>query len=88
VYYYGAAAHGSGGRRLADVRRALGYFKPDVSSAGAALWAGELGVASLSHFPPDEGPCQVWGFERSHAVTAWSHYGHTDGCRSLTLPAG
>ncbi|KAG1659966.1 hypothetical protein FOA52_010599 [Chlamydomonas sp. UWO 241] len=58
VYYYGAA-YSSGGRRLADVRRALGYFRPDVLSAGAALWAGELGVASLSHFPPDEGPCQV-----------------------------
>ncbi|WIA12498.1 hypothetical protein OEZ85_012531 [Tetradesmus obliquus] len=66
VYYYGAAHRA--GRRLAEIRRQLGYFKANSSSSSGssgcgckssskpADWAGSLPEQQLSHYPPDAGP--------------------------------
>ncbi|KAG2502145.1 hypothetical protein HYH03_000632 [Edaphochlamys debaryana] len=58
VYFYGHAH--SGRRGLADVRRALGYFR----SAPDGRWHGGLGSAQqpsadLTAFPPDLGPMEA-----------------------------
>lgn len=37
---------------------AAGYFSPN---GACSTWVGELGLTSLSHFPPDLGPHQVTG---------------------------
>jgi glutamate formiminotransferase len=59
VYYYGSA-HPQG-RRLADIRRSLGYFKADVSQPQREQWQGSASISSqsLSHYPPDVGPDQA-----------------------------
>ena len=56
VYFYGSAHQQ--GRRLAEIRRSLGYFKPNLTSPDMQLkqWLGsEPSSSSLSHFPPDMG---------------------------------
>ncbi|GBF99817.1 hypothetical protein Rsub_12570 [Raphidocelis subcapitata] len=54
VYLYGAAH--PRGRRLADIRRSLGYF--GATDAARHAWRGALaGSGDLSPFPPDLGPC-------------------------------
>ncbi|KAI8464470.1 MAG: phosphatase 2C-like domain-containing protein [Monoraphidium minutum] len=53
VYYYGAA-HPQG-RRLAEIRRQMGYFGSDDPSRHS--WRGTLGGGGdLSAYPPDAGP--------------------------------
>lgn len=50
MYLYGAAH--PGGRRLAEVRRALGYFR----ASRPAQWEGALAAADLAACAPDLGP--------------------------------
>jgi glutamate formiminotransferase len=59
VYYYGSA-HPQG-RRLADIRRSLGYFKADVSQPQSEQWQGSASISSrsLASYPPDVGPNQA-----------------------------
>lgn len=59
VYFYGSAHPEK--RKLADIRRSLGYFKPDASQPEREQWQGSQSISShsLSHFPPDLGPVEV-----------------------------